>query len=126
MRQYIISTFRTDLDFDNNFYNLLKEKLTLEIDHGINSTMISGKYNNIVKFSLLIPFSLKAKKQVRRIMKEYFQECYLDILNNDAYFVDKEGMVLSHKTWLNVSREEAIENGDFIFDSKNDKFYIVK
>ncbi len=126
MRQYIITTFRKDLDFDDNYYNLLEERLTLKINHGIDSTIISGIYNDNIEYSLLIPFSLKAKKQVRRIIKEHFQECYLDILNNEAYFVDKEGMVLNHKTWLECTRQEAIKNGDFSYYPKTDKFYIAQ
>ena len=125
-RYYIVTTFREDIDFDNNFCELLNERLTLKLEHKIDCEIISGSFKNTIKYFLLIPFSLNAKKQVRRIIKEYFQECYLDILNSDAYLIDQEGMVIKHLNWMEVDREEAIKNGDFTFQQKVDKFYLGK
>ena len=70
--------------------------------------------------------SIRIRKIVKKIMEKYFQECYLDIINNDAYLIDKKGIVIKHLNWKKVSRKEAIENGDFTFIHETNSFYVSK
>ena len=127
MKAIIITTFRKGLSFDDNFYNLLAEKENLQ-GRGINSRIVAGSFEGVTEYSLLIEnIDIITISEVEKIADKYFQESYLIINNKKASLVSTEisnEKLLTELRWKEVTREKAVENGDYTWDKDKEKFYI--
>ena len=123
MKGIIITTFREGIGIDNNFFNLIEAMEKFD-NIKLPCRMVGGSYKGISEFSLFIESTSKlAIHEAEKMVEKYFQECYLIILDNTALMVYNDGLHIHQ--WKRVTREVAVNNGDYTWDFANDAFYIL-